>query len=230
MPPHAAPAPDLDDAFVLIVSFAVVAGLTFFVVVQAIGVLREMMDRDRDIPLAQLPVHLKDKLLNKHRHQRCMEEARLLPGGYEFPSYHATDMHALPPISSTVHLASNERISHWLGPQHRCQFTLSPEGYNSDSDEGSDDDSTLTRSSRSNSMSSDIETVVGRGSGSGSGEGGRSGKRERVCVVYDDTLEDSEDDDEEDEEIVEFKVKIRPLTRRDHRTPLPPMQNRWVRA
>jgi hypothetical protein len=47
MPPHTArPAPELDDAFVLIVSFAVVAGLTFFVVVQAIGVLREMMDRE----------------------------------------------------------------------------------------------------------------------------------------------------------------------------------------
>jgi hypothetical protein len=80
-------------------------------------------------------------------------------------------------------------------------------------------------------MASDIETVVGRGSGSGGS--GSGAKRERVCVVYDDTLEDSEEDDEEDEDIVEFKVKIRPLTpraRRDHRTPLPRMQNRYIPA
>lgn len=47
---------------------------------------------------------------------------------------------------------------------HRCKFTLSPDGNNSDSDTSS----TITRSSRSSSSS----TIV-------------SG---RICVVYDDTI------------------------------------------
>ena len=68
---------------------------------------------------------------------------------------------ALPSFRQKV-LLPDGRTSPFLGP-HRCQFTLSPERYDTDTDTSS----TLTRSYSSDS------TVVGG----------------RICVVYDDSDE-----------------------------------------
>lgn len=94
-------------------------------------------------------------------------------------------------------LLPDGRTSPFLGP-HRCEFTLSPERYDTDSDSSS----TLTRSSSSDS------TVVGG----------------RICVVYDDTDEiegmmrvraDAEDEAEEQGCALSFAAEPRPRPRRE---------------
>lgn len=146
-------APDVDDVFVVVVSLAVVAALLAFVLLQAIAALRELLEQ-RSSAFCALPI----STFRKHglaslnsteaEHQRLLEEtASIDSNGY--------------------------RYSRWVGV-HRCQFTLSPDRYDSDTS------STLTRSSSSSSDS----TVVGG----------------RICVVYDDTVETHSDDDDEEEE------------------------------
>lgn len=131
-PPSSSGAPDVDDVFVVIVSLAVVASLTIFVLLQAISVLKEVLDT-RSTPFCAIPI----ATFRKH-------------GLLSLNSASSEQQPLLEPSSSFIVGENGYQYSRWIGP-HRCRFTLSPERY------ASDTSSTLTRSS-----SSDSTVVGGR--------------------------------------------------------------------